>query len=181
MVLGARIGLYALVHLGLLPPDGATRFDNGRKRLYTFVEIDGCGADGIATAVDCRIERRTLRVEDYGKLAATCVDRETGRALRVAPAPAARERALAYAAGARSRWHAYRAGYLALPDTALLVAQPVALTVELAVIISRAAARAVCAACGEEVMNEREVLRDGRTLCRACADGGYFRPLNVAD
>ena len=49
------------------------------KRLFTFVECDGCGMGGIAVASGCFPERRTMRVMDYGKLAATFVDTQTGR------------------------------------------------------------------------------------------------------
>jgi formylmethanofuran dehydrogenase subunit E len=31
-----------------------------------------------------------------------------------------------------------------------------------------------CDRCGEEITNEREVLRDGETLCRACAGERYY-------
>lgn len=34
--------------------------------------------------------------------------------------------------------------------------------------------RAVCARCGEGVNDRREVRRDGRTLCHACAFGPYY-------
>ncbi|MCZ7672117.1 MAG: formylmethanofuran dehydrogenase subunit E family protein [Chloroflexi bacterium] len=41
------------------------------------METDGCGADGVAVAADCHVGRRTLRVVDYGKMAATFVDVQT--------------------------------------------------------------------------------------------------------
>jgi len=36
--------------------------------------------------------------------------------------------------------------------------------------------RIVCAQCGEGINFHREVLRDGKTLCRACAGESYYRP-----
>ena len=44
------------------------------KRLYTFVETDGCFADGVMVATGCSLGHRTLRLIDYGKVAATFVD-----------------------------------------------------------------------------------------------------------
>ena len=38
------------------------------------------------------------------------------------------------------------------------------------------APRIVCAQCGEGVNFRREILRDGHTLCRACAGERYYRP-----
>ena len=55
------------------------------KRLLVIVETDGCFVDGVEAAVGVSVGGRTLRVEDYGKIAATFVDVKTERALRVAP------------------------------------------------------------------------------------------------
>lgn len=35
--------------------------------------------------------------------------------------------------------------------------------------------RVECAVCGEEVMNEREVMVEGQPLCRACAGNSYYQ------
>lgn len=183
-VLGLRMGLYGLRLLGLLNDDYQARFYNERKRLLTIVETDGCGADGIAVATDCYVGRRTLRVLDFGKMAATLIDtqekrRVNGRShplhgLRIIPSPAARDLAVACVPEAQSRWHAYLAAYQILPDEELLVAQPVKLTQTLAEILSRPGVRADCAVCGEEIINEREVVVDGRFLCRPCAGESYY-------
>jgi formylmethanofuran dehydrogenase subunit E len=37
--------------------------------------------------------------------------------------------------------------------------------------------RIVCAECGEGINFRREVMRDGRTLCRSCAGERYYTPL----
>ena len=47
------------------------------KRLLTFVETDGCFADGVSVATGCWLGRRTMRLVDYGKVAATFVDTHT--------------------------------------------------------------------------------------------------------
>ncbi len=78
-ILGVRIGLAGMNALGL----GA---NNGTKRLLVILETDGCFADGVIAATDCTVGHRTLRVEDYGKVAATFMDTKTGTAVRVAPA-----------------------------------------------------------------------------------------------
>jgi formylmethanofuran dehydrogenase subunit E len=39
------------------------------------------------------------------------------------------------------------------------------------------AARVMCAQCGEGINFKREVVREGRTLCRACAGERYYEPL----
>ncbi len=174
IVLGVRLGLYGLRQLGLID-ESYSRYVNRRKRLFAFAEIDGCGADGIATATDCWLVRRTLRHVDYGKLAATLVDRKTGRAVRVAPSADARDLALQYAPTARSRWHAYLEAYQLIPDELLITCKPVTLNLSLEQIVSRPGVRVDCDACGEEIVNERERLIDGKTLCRSCAGEGYYQ------
>ncbi len=166
-VLGARMGLWAGDLLGLDLPQGG-------KRLLTIVETDGCFADGVAVATNCWTGHRTLRVEDYGKVAATFIDTEDGRAWRIAPHPAARGLAARYAPAAANCWEAMLQGYQVMPLAELLVATPVVLQVSVESLVSHAGARALCAECGEEIVNERELLVDGRVLCRSCAGGGYY-------
>ena len=48
-----------------------------------MVEIDRCAADAVAVVTGCRFGKRALN-RDWGKVAATFVDLETGRAVRVA-------------------------------------------------------------------------------------------------
>ncbi len=166
-VLGVRLGAYAGELLDLALP----RTD---KRLFAFVEMDGCLIDGIASATNCTVGHRTMHVMDYGKTAATFVDTETQRALRIAPTRESRARALPYAPDAPDRWHAQLVAYQVMPAHELLVAQSVTLTVSLQAIISTHGRRSVCAQCGEDIINEREVRADGRILCRACAVGAYY-------
>lgn len=176
-MLGARIALRGLRALELMEPGSALRFSNQRKRLLTIVETDGCGLDGIAVAADCAVGRRTLRVEDYGKVAATFVDTQSGRAVRVNPTAASRDLAHEYAPDAKSRWHAYLQAYYLIPDEDLLHVAEVTLAQPIAEIISRPGARATCDACGEEIMNERELLVGERTLCQPCAGDAYYHLL----
>jgi formylmethanofuran dehydrogenase subunit E len=168
-VLGVRMGLLGGQWLGLEVP----RRD---KRLLVFVETDGCAADGVSVATGCRVGGRTLRVLDFGKVAATFVDTRSGAAVRVVPSPLSRERARDYAPLAKNKWQAQLLGYQSMPDHELLLAQPVTLTVSLERLLSKPGCRVKCDVCGEEIINEREVVRQGEIVCRACAGDGYCRP-----
>jgi formylmethanofuran dehydrogenase subunit E len=172
-VLGVRMGMYAadLLELNLPQSD---------KRLFAFVETDGCFADGVSVATNCWLGRRTMRLLDEGKIAATFVDTHTERALRIRPRLDARSRATAYAPAASSRWHAYLEAYQCMPATELFDVQPIVLTVSLAAIISQPGVRITCARCGEEVLNEREVRQHGQPLCRTCAEGTYYEVVERA-
>lgn len=173
-VLGARMGLWAGELLGVDLPQSD-------RRLLAIAETDGCAVDGLIAATGCQVGRRTLRVEDYGKVAATFVDTRTGEAVRLAPRPGCRQAAAAYAPEARNRWQAQLLGYQRMPAGELLIAQAVALVTPLAQILSQPGLRACCDSCGEEIINGRELQAGGAVLCRACALGGYCVPRTLAD
>ena len=78
-VLGVRLAMLGLEKLGIEDPHG-----KDRKRLVTFVEIDRCATDAIAVVTGCRLGKRALKFRDWGKMAATFVDLESGRAVRIA-------------------------------------------------------------------------------------------------
>lgn len=174
-VLGIRMGLYGLLIMGLVDAQYEPRYHNERKHLLTIVETDGCGADGVAVATGCYVGRRTLRVVDFGKMAATVVHTQRGTAVRIVPHPESRSLARTFAPDARSRWHAYLHAYQFIPDELLMSAKEVTLTQSIAEILSRPSARVNCESCGEEILNEREVREEGRLLCRSCAGAAYYR------
>jgi formylmethanofuran dehydrogenase subunit E len=64
-----------------------------------------------------------------------------------------------------------------MPDGELLCARDVRLAFSLEKLLSKPGRRATCAICGEEILNEREVIRNGTTLCRACAGESYYLTL----
>src|ERR1700719_5059235 len=78
-VLGVRLAMLGLTKLGIDDPSG-----KDRKRLVTFVEIDRCATDAIGVVTGCRLGKRALKFRDWGKMAATFVDLETQRAIRIA-------------------------------------------------------------------------------------------------
>ncbi len=167
-ILGVRMGLAGLSALGFsTPPD--------KKQLLVITEADGCFADGLSAATNCTVGHRTLRVEDYGKTAATFVDVKTNRAFRVAPALDVRQKAYGYAPSEPRHYFAQMQAYQTMPDEEMFTVTSVMLTTPIEAIISRAGVRVNCDMCGEEIMNEREVKHDGLTLCHTCAHGGYYQ------
>lgn len=171
-VLGARIGLAGLQALGFEPC-------GGHKKLLLIAETDGCFVDGLEAATGCSVGHRTMRVDDYGKIAATFVDRVSGRAVRVAPALDVRRRAADYAPGENRHYFAQLAAYQVMPDAALLSIQEVSLIIPVKEWISRPGVRVNCTLCGEEIINGREVIQGERILCRACAIGAYYQAAPV--
>ena len=167
-ILGVRIGLRGIGSLQL-------EANQGSKRLLVITETDGCFADGLSAATNCTVGHRTLRVEDYGKAAATFVDTQTGKTLRVAPVLDIRERASAFIPDESRHYFAQMQAYQAMPDEEMLTIEEVFLKTSIEQIVSRPGMRVNCDICGEEIMNEREILRDGLILCQSCAGDGYYR------
>ncbi|HRQ21813.1 MAG TPA: FmdE family protein [Anaerolineales bacterium] len=166
-VIGVRIGLLAGFLLNLPLPQSD-------KRLLSIAEMDGCFVDGISAATGCYVGRRTLRIEDFGKTAATFVDILTGQAVRIHPRTSARQQAWDYAPSARNKWEAQLIGYQHLPDELLFRWQWVELTVPVKQIVGQAGKRVNCEICGEEIINQREVINKGTVLCKTCAGEAYF-------
>jgi formylmethanofuran dehydrogenase subunit E len=166
-VLGVRMGRYAARLLGFDPLQV-------EKRLLVIVETDGCFATGVSTATGCTIGSRNLRIEDLGKAAATFTDTKLRRSVRLAPSADARALAEQYAPEVPDRWDAMLEGYQRIPDELLFSWQPVELLTSIEAIFSKPGVRTACQVCGEEIINEREVVRGGQELCRSCAGFSYY-------
>ncbi len=110
-ILGVRMGLLAAKILELDVP----RHD---QRLYTLAETDGCFAKGLVATTNSQ-----LGLFNYGKVAATFIDRRARLAIRILPQPDAKQRVIDFASGATSAWNAMVLGYQKMPDNQLFIVQ----------------------------------------------------------
>ena len=168
-ILGLRLALRGLALLGIGDPAG-----RDRKRLLTYVEIDRCATDAVGVVTGCRMGKRALKFRDYGKVAATFVDLASGRAVRVAARDSSRLLASERYPEIENRNEQQMRAYRELGDEELFTHQWVEVKVPPQDLPGWKGEKAVCAECGETVNFRREVVRDGRTLCRACAGEGYY-------
>jgi len=166
-VLGARMSLLAGEILGLELP----RVD---KRLLVIAETDGCTVDGIIAATACHVGGRTLRILDFGKVAATFIDTHPEESIRIFPRREARALSGDYAPAARNKWEAMLFSYQVMPVSELFSVHRVSLSMPLSKIMGRTGMRAVCEMCKEEIINGREVMNGGSILCWACAGNTYY-------
>ena len=167
-ILGVRLGLLGMKMLGFHEPPP-------KKRLLVIAESDGCFVDGVTAATDCTVGHRTLRIEDYGKTAATFVDSAGVQVIRVTPTLDIRERAYAYAPDEPRHYFAQMRAYQIMPDEEMFSVENVVLNTPIQEIISRPGVRTNCDICGEELNNEREIHQGGLKLCHTCAGGGYYK------
>jgi formylmethanofuran dehydrogenase subunit E len=168
-VLGVRMGLLALDLLQLSPRELE------KKKLFTIVETDGCFMSGIVAATGTSPNRRTMRLFDYGKIAATFINRTTQQAVRIRPS--SRSRSLAWdfcPSDETRRYFAMLHGYRHMPAELLFEHEAVGLRFSLSEWLSVAGVRSECSVCGEEIVNQREIYKDGYPVCRPCGRDSYY-------
>ena len=87
-IIGVRIAMLGLHELGIIDSKG-----KDRNKLIIFVEIDRCATDAIMTVTGCRIGKRKMKILDYGKMAATFINTEINRTVRIVSLQNTREKA----------------------------------------------------------------------------------------
>jgi formylmethanofuran dehydrogenase subunit E len=169
-LLGARMALLGCRLIGVDDPRGADR-----KKVIVWVEIDRCMADAVGAVTGARLGKRSLKYVDYGKVAATFLNTETKKAVRVVALESSR--ALAderYGAIANKRERQFRA-YSEATDQELFKIEDVALELGEMDAPGSPRSRVICAVCNEGVNDGREVVRaDGTVVCRGCESGTYY-------
>jgi formylmethanofuran dehydrogenase subunit E len=171
-VLGVRLAMLGLRKLGIEDPHG-----KDRKRLVTFVEIDRCATDAVAVVTGCRLGKRALKFRDWGKVAATFVDVSTGKAIRIAAKESSKTLARELHPEINDKNRQQMLAYREMPDDDLFSAQWVKVDLPPEEFPGYKGERMVCALCGEGINFRREVQRDGKILCRACAGECYYQPI----
>jgi formylmethanofuran dehydrogenase subunit E len=169
-VLGVRLAMLGLRELGIEDPIAE------RKRIVTYVEIDRCMTDAVALVANCRLGKRALKFRDWGKVAATFVDLQTGKAVRIV----AKESSKQIASGMfpeLEKEAGQQKAYAALSDDALFDKQWVKVEVRPEDLPGFKGPRVVCEECGEGINFKREIVVNGRTLCRGCAGESYYKKL----
>jgi len=170
-ILGVRMAMIGCREIGLDEPKKG-------KELIVFVEIDRCVADAINAVTGCRLGKRTLKYHDYGKVAATFYNTKTGQAVRIVARDESRELAKQMFAHLETKKEQQMAAYRSLDEASLFKIERVAIEIPPEDMPGRPVSRVICDQCGEGVNDRREVVRDGRILCRACADGAYYKCLD---
>jgi|SRR5579859_304859 len=168
-ILGVRLAMLGLQKLRIEDPQG-----KDRKRLVTFVEIDRCATDAIMVVTGCRLGKRALKFKDWGKMAATFVDLENGRAVRVAARESSKALAISMHPELKNKNQQQMLAYREMSDEQLFQTQWVKITLPPEELPGFKGERITCAQCGEGINFLREVRRNGKILCRACAGERYY-------
>ncbi len=172
-VLGVRLAMLGLKLSGISDPKGADR-----KKLIVYVEIDRCATDAIQSVTGCSLGKRSLKWMDYGVMAATFVNLETGEAFRIIAREESRELAAQYCPEIENKYKRQIEAYKVMNDEELFRVQKVKVKIPEKDMPGRPSRRVQCEMCGDWVQDHRDVSLNGKLLCRACAQGGYYRVLS---
>lgn len=174
-VIGVRMAMLALERIGIAEPKGADR-----KKLYVLVEIDRCATDAIQSVTGCSLGKRSLRWLDFGVMAATFVNLETGRAVRAVAREEARALSEGYCPDVVDKYQRQLEAYKVMPEEELFVFQEVKVEIPACDLPGRPLRRVRCELCGDRVQDCRERERNGRILCRACDGERYYQVIDEA-
>lgn len=170
-VLGVRLAMLGLEKLRIDDPHG-----KDRKRLVTFVEVDRCATDAVSVVTGCRLGKRALKFRDWGKMAATFVDVTSGKAIRVAARESSKALARQMHPEIENKNQQQMLAYREMSDDDLFATQWVKVDLPPEEFPGYKGERIACSQCGEGINFRREVRRDGKILCRACAGESYYKP-----
>jgi len=181
---GQAVGVrMAMLGCKLISLDEPTRLDQ-IKKLIVYVEMDRCAADAIANVTGVKLGRRSLKFMDYGIMAATFLNLETGQALRVISTEEARSLARAYAPEIADKYPQQLEAYKRMPDSVLFRVQEVEVSISDFDLPGPTRRKVTCSRCGQVVRDHREVVKDDQILCAPCSGDAYFensREINWPD
>jgi formylmethanofuran dehydrogenase subunit E len=172
-LLGVRMALLGCREIGLEDPRG-----EDRKKLLVWVEIDRCLTDAVAVVTGVRLGRRSLKFKDYGKVAASFLNLETGVAVRVLALEEARELADKLHPEIESKKERQWQTYLEAPEEELFSVARVKVAYRTEDLPGRPRRRVACVSCGERINDGREVVAEtGAIYCHHCSGSGYYEML----
>jgi formylmethanofuran dehydrogenase subunit E len=158
--------------LGIEDPRGLDR-----DKLVVWIEIDRWLADAVEAVTGARLGKRTLKLLDYGKLAATFLNRETGTAVRIVALESSRRLADLRHPEIEDKYERQMRSYREAAEEELFAVTDVEVQVRAKDLPGHPRSRVVCQKCGEAVNDGREIsLPDRITLCRSCIYGTYYQP-----
>ncbi len=168
-VLGVRMARLACMHLDIDP-------DITRKQIFVFMECGRCAADAVTIVTGASPTNQLMQLMTYGKLAATFVNLQTGSALRVREHPQSRQHAVQLMSHLPT-WEAQREAYQVIPDDQLFEWEWVKLLTPIPSIPDKHCV--YCEVCRDRINEHCEVTIFSQVLCKACAYGAYYQPIQV--
>jgi formylmethanofuran dehydrogenase subunit E len=168
-IIGVRIAMAGLKELEIKDSRGT----EGRD-LVIFVETDRCVVDAIISVTGRTPGKRSIKMMDYGKTAATFVETRTGRAVRVSVRADHVEKVQQLKEPhieKKGEKQANLEALIVIPEKDLLSIERVRVKMRPQDLPGEPTDTVTCARCGETVRDMRQVDVDGHLLCKPCAQG----------
>ena len=172
-VVGVRMAMLGCELIGLDDPQNLPQI----KNIIVYVEIDRCATDAISYVTGVKLGRRSLKFVDNGIMAATFVNLETDRAFRLRSTEESRELAMKYAPTIKDKHLQQLEAYKIMPLKELFVVEEVRVEIPICEMPGPTQFKAECQQCKTVVRDKKEVYKNGQILCRACAFGAYYQPI----
>ena len=144
------------------------------KKLIVYVEMDRCTADAVAHVTGVKLGRRSLKFVDYGIMAATFLNLESGQAYRVLSTEESRDLAAVYAPDIDGKAARQLDAYRRMPDSVLFRVQKVHVRLDDCDLPGPTRRKVSCSRCGQVIRDRREVMDRGRPVCKPCTERCYF-------
>ncbi|MDO5044380.1 MAG: FmdE family protein [Coriobacteriia bacterium] len=162
-VIGTRLCRIALEYFGIDEPETY-------RDLIAVSETDRCLADTLISVAHCHPGRRRFKMYDYGKMAASFYDIQSGKAIRIAskttPQPVKGKDDV-------------KEFFLAMPIEDLFTIQVIELPLTQYDLPGKSRVSVECVQCGEKVTDGRFIDLDGDKYCQTCAfDSSYYRVIH---
>jgi len=176
-IVGVRMAMLGCRLIGLDNPSSREQI----KKIIVYAEIDRCATDAVSHVTGVKLGRRSLKFIDNGIMACTFVNLETGKAYRIASTESARDLAARYAPDKKTPHEQQLAAYRMMSTEALFTVQEVIVHVPFSDMPGPTHFKAVCQKCHTVVRDKKEIYKNGQVLCRSCAFGAYYHPINSTD
>ncbi|MDR2830618.1 MAG: FmdE family protein [Methanobrevibacter sp.] len=160
IVMGTKMTMYALEHLGM-------KLNEKNKDLLVFVEVDRCMADAVQIVSGCTVGKRTLKLMDYGRFAATFYKISTGEGIRVTDDDIRNQNENETKEELVERLSN-------TPNKKLFSFRRVKLRLKKSDFPGKDFSKIVCPVCNEIVKDDKYLVRNGIGICRACAEESYY-------
>jgi formylmethanofuran dehydrogenase subunit E len=145
-------------------------FPDNEKDFIVFVENDRCIADAVLVATGTRLGRRSLKLVNYGKMAATFVNLKKDIAYRVSLKP--------FDLGDASKEET-KERLLTMKDDDLLLWKKVRVRLRKEELPGKPERIVRCVTCGEKVFDAKDIAANGTEtgpFCISCVHGAYYEP-----
>jgi formylmethanofuran dehydrogenase subunit E len=160
------------------------------EKVVAIVETNNCFSDGVQMVTGCSFGNNGLIYRDYGKTAFTLAKR-TGQGVRISVnfdrvnqerSPEANElwdKVVVKRSGSEDEsqrltelWKELSFRVLELPDEEVLKTKKVNIDIPT---YARIFVSVKCSVCGENIMEPRSRIKDGKPVCLPCSDQAYYQ------